>query len=94
MLAQLRVQIFDLLRDSAHLPEPLNKMISDRVIGLLRETCGGQEVYIRKQDTVRQELYRAVRIDFDGTNGKEVRAKHKISRATFYRIIGTRPPKA
>lgn len=92
MLVQLQLQIHDLLRQSAQLPEPLGQLISDQVIALLRAACGGETLYIGKSN--REALHRAVRADFNGSNGREVRVKHKISRATFYRIIGLRPQKA
>ena len=89
---QLQREILDIVREETGMHEPLAIVLAASIERGLRKRFGGQtmgtrgDIYIPAPD--RAERNAAVLADFNGTNHAQVCAKHSISPATFYRIIG------
>lgn len=73
------------------LPEPYNDMA--RIIGTenlmkLVEEFGGTQIYLpRKNQLMKEYIYKAILKEFNGSNRRELSKKYDISESTIYRII-------
>lgn len=82
-----RNTLIRIIRASLGLPETVAMPMADELAKGMCSELGG--LYITKRE-IRSTRDEAVRRDFTGRNHREVCRKHDISRATLYRITGTR----
>jgi len=78
-----------ILRERIGLNERYSAQIAEDILRGLQEHFGGDELYIPKR-LPRVVRDRAVREAFTGANREEICRAFRISRATFYGIIGRR----
>lgn len=54
----------------------------------LSETFGGSSFYIpKKQELVKNKIFRAISEEYDGANIKELCAKYDVAESTVYKIV-------
>lgn len=84
----LRADLVRVIRESLGLPETVAVPMADELARGLQQLMGGLYVPARE---LRETRDAAVRREFNGRNHDDIMRRHDISRATLYRIIGTRP---
>lgn len=82
----LRGDLVQAIRECLGLPENIAELMADNIARGLSRRVGG--IYIPKREISQEDRAAAVKREFNGRNRQEVMRRHKISRATFYRIIG------
>ncbi len=54
----------------------------------LSETFGGSRFYIpKKQELVKNRIFRAISEEYDGTNIRELCMKYDVSESTVYKVV-------
>jgi Mor family transcriptional regulator len=85
--ANFRDDLVRIIRASLGLPDSVAVPMADELAKAMKKEMGGMYIPAREIRDVRDA---AVRRDFNGRNRDEVMRIHKITRRTFYRIIGRR----
>lgn len=88
---QLEHDFVEIIRQRIGLNETLATIHAQEIVRGLRERHGGQELWIPAPD--KTERNAAILRDFNGINAREVMARHGISRAHLYRIVGGARPR-
>jgi Mor family transcriptional regulator len=79
-----RADLVRVIRESLGLPEKVAVPMADELAKGLKQRLGG--LYIPARE-IREARDNAVLRDFNGRNHSEVMRIHRLSRATFYRIL-------
>lgn len=84
----LRAELTDVVEQQLGIKGLQAAVTADQILRGLMARLGGQRIYIPGPS--RAERHAAILADFDGSNFKEVCAKHGIGKDTLYRIISGR----
>jgi Mor family transcriptional regulator len=91
---QLQHDMVAIVREEIGMHESIAALFADALVRGLRRRMGGRELYIPAADRSARDA--AIRREFDGSNLKEVMARHGVSRTRVYEICGqntTRQPR-
>ncbi len=86
---QMRTRIVQVIREHTGLLEQFAVPIAEQVVNVVERDVNG-EALSRTARELQEQRDRLVIAEFNGRNRDDVCRKFKISRRTFYRIIGRR----
>lgn len=63
------------------------ELAAQKIEQRLRTTWGGQQPYVRRQETPKTDKGTLIRSEFNGRNRRELQEKYGVSKAQFYRFL-------